>query len=245
MARRNAVVVLLCVAILITGCGDTAGSPPEIPRPQATPTIAPVPSPTLAPRLRFDIWGVNSYQDAVGSLRFLFEVRNLNDSAVEGVRAQVILRDVEGHIVGSQQAYARLDLLGPGDTAPIMIVFFLTAPEFHTYDVEIEAERADHVQSLLHPSLHVVDDTGRVGQWVPYEVLGLARNAGDSDAESVSLHITCYDEEGTVVAVGSGAPEERTILAGDSSDFLVSLGAVAGQVSNCKVQVEGLVVTND
>ena len=166
----------------------------------------------------------------------------MNDSDVEGVKATVVLQDAEGQILDSRSGHARLDALGPGDTAPVIVVFFLWAPQFFAYEVHIEGRQSDYLAGLLHPHLQVIDEVGRVGQWVPYEVLGRVHNAGDTDAECVNLVVTCYDMDGKVVAVGSGRPAERTISAGNSSDFLVSIGAVADEIANCKVQVEGLTV---
>jgi hypothetical protein len=181
------------------------------------------------------------YEDPVGSLRFLFDVENTNDYPVERVRACVVLRDEEGRAVASRSAYARLDLLGPGERTSVMVVFFLISPDFATHDIRIDAQEADYVIQLLSPALEIVDPAGRVGEWVPYEVLGKVHNASSLDAESVTLAVTCYDVQGRIVAIGTGRPDDRTIAAGESSEFLVSLGAVAGNVDRCRVQVEGLI----
>ena len=97
------------------------------------------------------------------------------------------------------------------------------------------------VQENVNPALEIVDPSGRVGEWVPYEVLGKVHNASSLDAESVTLAVTCFDAQGRIVAIGTGRPDDRFIPAGESSEFLVSLGAVAGDVDRCRVQVEGLI----
>lgn len=236
---------LVLVAILVAACASPTNLPVESPQPRTTPAFTPRPSPTTQPPLRFEIRGENLYEDAVGSLRLLFEIRNLNPFEVEDVRTTVILRDAEGQTVASQYAYARLNVLRPGGTSPVMVVFFLGAPGFFTYDVDVDAEKAEYLAGMLHPALEIVDDVGRVGQWVPYEVLGEVQNVGDSDADSVTLVVTCYDEDGRLVAIGTGAPQERTIPVGASSEFLVSIGAVAGEIASFKVQVQGLIASGD
>ena len=239
MGTRH-VAVLVAIALVVSACANGAPSPREPSSRAPTPRVVsrPSPTPTLLPVL--ETAAANVYVDPVGSLRFLFEVRNENDYLVERVRAQVILSDDEGKVVASQSGYVKLDLLSPGETAPVMVVLFLDAPDFAAYEIRVDAHRADFMAELLHPSLQVVDDSGRVGEWVPYEVLGEVRNAGTVDAEAVTLAATCYDAKGIIVAIGSGSPEDRVILAGDSSPFLISIGAVAGEVDHCKVQVEGL-----
>jgi len=185
------------------------------------------------------------YEDPVGSLRFLLEVENANDYPVERISVSVILQDGEGRTVASRSAYARLDLLEPGERASVMVVFFLVSPDFVTHDIHIEAHKADYMTQLLSPALEIVDPAGRVGEWVPYEVLGKVHNASSLDAESVTLAVTCYDIQGKIVAIGTGRPADRTIPAGESSEFLVSLGAVAGNVDKCRAQAEGLIPTGN
>lgn len=244
MAGKQVIATVLLAVTLTSGCGNAASTPPITPSPPATTLPVSEPSPTPLPPLAFDTLGMNSYEDPVGSLRFLLEVRNTNNFDVQGVKATVFLQDGEGKIVDSQSGYARLDVLRAGETAPVMIVFFLGAPEFSTYEVEIEGREADYLAGLLYRYLQVVEQTGRVGEWVPYEVLGQVDNTGGRDAESVTMIVTCYDLDGKVVAVSTGRPTERRIRAGGSSDFLISIGALAGEIANCKVQVQGLIANH-
>ncbi len=245
MSRNLVALALVLIAILVGACANPTTTSIDSPQPQSTPTFTLRPSPMAPPALAFEIQGENLYEDPVGSLRLLFEIRNLNPLTVEGLRVTVTLRDADGQTVASQSAHARLNVLRAGDSAPAMVVFFLGAPGFSIYEVDVYAEKGGYLAGLLHPGLEIVDDLGRVGEWVPYEVLGQVQNVGDSDAESVTLVVTCYDEDGRVVGIGSGAPEERTIPAGGSSQFLVSIGAVAGEIGSYKVQVQGLIISED
>jgi hypothetical protein len=183
----------------------------------------------------------NYYEDSVGSLRFLFDVRNLNNYPVERVRAKVVLRDDEGKAIASRTAYARQDLLAAGETASVMVVFFLASPDFATYEILADASEADYMLELVHPALRIADPSARVGEWVPYEVSGTVQNLGDLTVECVTVAVTCYDVEERIVAAATGRAEDRTIPAGGSSEFLVSLGALAGDVDVCRAQVEGLI----
>jgi hypothetical protein len=242
--RAPHILVLLLMPVFLAACVDAPEEPEAVTPHPPTPTIPrPSPTPTASPVL--EARSENMYEDPVGSLRFLLDVENANDYPVERVRASVVLQDEEGRIVASQSAYARLDLLGPGERAPVMVVFFLASPDFATHDIRIEAQEADYLMQLLNPTLEIVDAFGRVGEWVPYEVLGKVHNASGLDAESVTLAVTCFDAQGRIVAIGTGRPDDRFIPAGESSEFLVSLGAVAGDVDGCRVQAEGLVPTGN
>lgn len=168
------------------------------------------------------------------------EVRNANDYAVENIRTTVVLRDEVGETVASQSAYAKLDLLEPSERAPVLVVFFLEHPPYATHQIHVDGQRAEYLQDLLHPALEVVDVSARVGEWVPYEVAGKVHNAGQGDAEAVTLFVTCHDAQLRPVAIGTGRPSSRVIPAGAASEFLISVGAVAGEIESCRVQVEGL-----
>lgn len=242
MAGKRALIIVATLVALNGACGNAPPSGPMTPPSEVTSTAAPPePTATLTLAPAFEVSGINYYEDPVGSLRFLLEVRNLNDFALEDVRATVCLSEAEGRIMYCQSGYARLDLVNATDTAPILVVFFLNAPAFSDYEVTIEGRRADYLAGLLHRHLHIVEDVVREGQWVPYEVLGRVNNTGTESAESVSLVVTCYDTDGKVVAVATGRPTETTLSPGASSDFLVSIGAVADEIASCRVQAEGLV----
>lgn len=240
MGRAQRLIIALSMAGLTCGCAGSMPTSVATPSPPETTTRVLAPTPTPVPPLSFDILGVNFYEDPVGSLRFLAELRNTNDFDVEGLEVEVSLLGPAGQTVASQAGYARLDVLRAGDTAPVIVVFLLESPDFSAYEVQIRAQKADYLAELLHRDLQVVDDAGRVGEWVPYEVLGEVQNPGGRDARSVTLVVTCYDVDGKVVGVATGRPAESTIPAGGSSEFLISVDAVAGEIASYKVQVEGL-----
>ena len=241
--RAGHVLILLVATVLLAACAQPQARSLEVPTPPIA-TLPPEPSPTPTTQPSIGTGAVNMYQDPVGSLRFLFEVKNRNDYPVERVRATIFLRDGDDREIAAQSAYARMDLLKPGESAPVLMVFFLASPEFASYDIELEAHRADYLQELLHPSLEVVDLSGRVGQWVPYEVVGRVVNSGDSDAESVAVIAGCFDSQGRMAAIVSGKPEQRFIPAGESSEFLLSVGSLAGSIVDCRVYAEGLVANH-
>jgi hypothetical protein len=243
MAGKRLAVIVVSALSLISACRGAVDTNTATPSPQVTAPVArPQASPTPAPVFRFDISGTNYYEDVVGSLRFLLEVKNSSGFAVEDVKATVLLRDAAGELVATGSGCARLDALGPGESAPVVVVFFLQAPRFSRYDVEIEARKADYLRAVLRSHLRVVNDTGRIGEWVPYEVLGQVYNAGRQPAQAVGLIVTCYDVQGRVVAVASGRPAQRTIPPGEYSDFLVSIGAVGGEIANCTTKAEAVAV---
>jgi hypothetical protein len=238
--RVGQLVSLLLAIVLLAACAPQQVDNPEISTPAPTLTPSPTPPPTPTPAPSMETAALNVYEDPVGSLRFLFEVKNSNQYPVERIRATVRLRDRDGGQIATRSAYARMDLLNAGESAPVLVVFFLASPEFASYDIELEAHRADYLHELVHPSLEIVDLSGRVGQWVPYEVLGRVLNSGDHDAESVAVISSCSDSEGRIAAIVSGKPQQRFIPAGESSEFLLSIGSVAGSIEDCSAYVEGL-----
>jgi len=245
MSGRLTVVPLLALGALLCACGDGQSAPEAIPFREPTPTLVARPSPTPTPLLTFETSAESVHQDSVGSTRFLFEVRNTSQIATERVGATINLHDAEGQLLASQTAYARLDILEPGGSAPVLVVFFLSSLDFASYEISIEAHQADYLPELVHGGLEIAEEQTRVGEWVPYEVLGEVRNDTDIDAESVTLVVSCRDAEGRIVAVGTGRPESRYVGAGESSEFLVTVGHVAGDVETCTVQVEGLISVGD
>jgi len=237
--RRNCLITLVLASAFLAACASPAIVKPEAPTPTAT--RLPGPSPTPTPAAVLEISATSSYSDPVGSLRFLFQVTNISPFPVERVCATVYLEDGEGELIAQQRAYAKSDLLKPGESAPVLVVFFLTSPEYARYDIAAEGHSADYLSEHLHPALEIEGLSGRVGEWVPYEVLGRVLNAGEHDVESVMVTANCFDSQGRTTAIVSGAPEQRSIPAGESSDFLLSVGSMAGEIAHCEALVEGLI----
>ncbi len=238
--RPSQLITLLVASVLLAACTEPAADRPAVPTPPVTATLSPDPSATPTPAPSMGTATANVYQDPAGSLRFLFEVRNLSRFPVERVRATIRLRDEDDQVIAWQSAYARTDVLSPGEAASVLVVFFLTSPEFDSHEIGVDAHRADYLLELVHPALEIVDLSGRVGQWVPYEVLGRVLNAGEGDAESVRVVASCFDSQGRVAAIISGRPEHRLIPAGESSEFLLSVGSTAGDIVGCKARAQGL-----
>lgn len=238
--RSDTLLTLFVVTALLAACGAPEVKAPEAPTPAPTATRRPRPSPTPTPSPALQASAPSSYRDPVGSLRFMFQVKNLSEFAVEQVRATVSLKNGEGEVIAEQSAYARLDLLRPAELAPVLVVFFLTSPEYADYDISVDGARADRLAELLHPALEIVELSGRVGEWVPYEVLGRVLNSSEQDVEAVLVTAYCFDSQGRTTAIVSGGPEQRAIPAGESSEFLLSVGSSAGEIAACAARAEGL-----
>jgi hypothetical protein len=240
MRLLRALTVFVPVSMLCA-CSGPPGHIAATPSPPATSTVSPRPAPSATPAPSLDTTPATVYEDPVGSLRFLFEVTNLSEFPLERVRASVDLRARGGALLSSQEAYAKVGLLQPGESAPVLVVFFLSNPDFSSYEIRVEAARADYLLALMCPELEIADLSARVGEWVPYEVLGRVLNAGESDAESVTVTASCVDSEGRIAAIISGSPEQRLIPAGESSEFLLSVGSTAAPIAECRARAEGLI----
>jgi hypothetical protein len=229
---------------ILCACGGPPSHIRATPTPPATSTVSLLHAPSATPAPSLDTTPATVYEDAVGSLRFLFEVTNLSEFPLERVRASVDLRAQGGTLLASQEAYAKVDLLHPGESAPVLVVFFLSNPDFASYEIRAEAARADYLLALMYPELEIADLSARVGEWVPYEVLGRVLNQGQSDAESVTVTATCVDSEGRIAAIISGSPEQRFIPAGESSEFLLSVGSTAAPIAECHARADGLIANS-
>lgn len=205
----------------------------ELPSPPHRSPVTPTPEP-----LRLQVRGITRERDPVGHLRFLFEVANLGSRPVAGVRAVVRLLDSEQRVVGEESSRTWLELIEPGHSAAVLVVFE-DPPEFAEHRIELSAAEAGRILSRIHPGTRILAARWRIGQFRPYEILGKVINGGDEIAYNVSLIAACYDDQRRVVAIALGHPKILTLHPGQTSPFRVEVLHSAAEVALCKVHVTG------
>lgn len=221
----------LKLALLLLTLYACRAIPDQTPRP--SPPITPPIAPTLEP-MRLEVRGLTTERDPVGHLRFLFEVANLGSRPVAGVRAVVRLLDSEQRVVGEGSSRTWLELIEPGRSAAVLVVFE-DPPEFAEHRIELSAAEVDRIPSRIHLGTRIAAARWRRGQFVPYEILGKATNRGDEIAYNVSLIAICYDAQRRVVSITLGHPKMLALEPGQASPFRLEVLHTAAEVTLCKV----------
>ena len=91
-------------------------------------------------------------------------------------------------MVAQEQAYAGVDLLGPGDKAPFAVRFAAPPQTFSSYQALPVEGRAGICRELLSRPRSAQDAKGSGERYATYTVTGDVANTGPEDAVEVDGH---------------------------------------------------------
>lgn len=153
-----------------------------------------LPTPTPQP---VQVQGAGFYRTPVGSLWALGEVANTTDGSLTNVQVKVTFFDSDGELVGEDDAFVTADLIPPGASSPLGILF-ITAPDWASYQMTIvRADEAGGLADAYIPLSVTEVDGKRVDS--QFEVSGIVQHDGTGQvAGSVDIIVTTYDAEGAV-----------------------------------------------
>ncbi len=216
---------------LVIPTGDEAITTP-------LPLLLPTPTPLAA-----GVRGEGCYQTPVGSLQCLGEIVNTGAFTITNVHVNVALVDASGGVLLGADAQTAAHVVPPGGRSPFRLLF--TTPPEGWAGLSVVVARAE-VAGLLPPSyvpMIVVESEGAPDD-AQYEVTGVVENASrELLAESVSVIVTAYNEEGYVIAVRQMEVEVDEALApGEQAEFALLLSYHDGPPVQTNVVAQGRVV---
>ena len=198
----------------------------------ASPTPVPV---TLAA-------GPACYPQATGALYCLVEARNPGAAPLQNVSAQIALIGPKGEVLASQIAYSALDLILPGNGAPLAAWFpsappALVAPVAQVISAQIaQAEAAPVIPlDISAPQLSPPPEAEPLGLWT---ATGQVRNGSASAVASVRLVLSLFDSRNQMVGYRQ-VVLPGGLAAGATQDFSIAAASLGGPVKNFEIVAEG------
>jgi hypothetical protein len=159
-------------------------------------------------------------------------VQNNTDDPFEFVKVFAILYDDKQSVTGTGYTYTELDTIPAHGKSPFK---FKTDKWAKTTDYRLQAEGEKGNQPRLDL---VVTEHSSYAEGVWLHIQGQVKNTGQTQAESVKIAATIYDEHGHVIAVDSTYTESPTIPAGATSPFDLGTDHWRG-AHRYEVQVQG------
>ena len=208
-----------------------------IPSPEEDPEQPPTPTPT---RPSMVIQGLNFQQTPVGSLWVLGEVYNPGLDPLSEVLVQVSLFDGSGQLLAAETAFTQLDVIPPGQPVPFAILFANPPRQFAQYQAVVLAGVPMSYDTRYYLDLKVSDLDGQMVSASLYQVTGELQNVGASDAESLGLLVTAYDDQDRVIAVRQADLPVSVLRSAATVPFEVELTLTGDSVITYLVQAQGL-----
>jgi hypothetical protein len=183
----------------------------------------------------------------VGQALWIFgEVRNDGQESREAVQVRVNLLDAAGKELASQEGFAHLSYLKPGEISSFSVLFSdqnPPPPTYASYAIEVRSRKADFQPGYTIRDLRVGDDP-RVGKdTLGFLTLrGSVRNSGEAPARYVHIFVVFYDVAGAVVGVADSfaeTEEDKVVAAGAEARFEVQGLIFTGKPASYRIFAQG------
>jgi LysM repeat protein len=205
-----------------------------IPPPEGTPVAQLAGVPTPAP---LELSLPACYPTATNALYCFVEARNPGALALENVSAQIIVAGADGLPIASQLAYAAREVIPPGESAPLAVLFAVQPDRVAASAARVATANESTDPALRYVLLEVSDQQGGLAgnEW---RVTGQIRNPTSTPASAAWMALTLYDALGAIVGyrrqslTGGLAP-------GETRDFSISAASLGGAVDHYRLAAEG------
>ena len=161
------------------------------------------------------LMGANDYVDDLGTLHLVGEVHNDADQYVDQIRVAVTFYDDAGNVLQAVTGSALLDLLGPGQRSPFVIVWE-DPGEWKRYSL-----RASARPTTQRPAegFTLVYSYARLDEEGFYHVVGTIRNDGLTTADYLQVVVSLYDSFGKIANAGFAYAQPSRIPPGATGSF--------------------------
>jgi LysM repeat protein len=173
------------------------------------------------------------YRTPTDALYCFVEAQNPLDVAVENVSARITLAGADGMPLASAVAYSALDVIPPGEAAPLAVLFQSAPGGVAAAGAELLTGNPSAYHVLLEIPTHSAAASG--AQWV---VTGQVRNPSGAPAASAWLVLTLYDSSGAIVGYRK-QPVEGGLAPGASLGFSISAASLGGPANHYRIAAEG------
>jgi hypothetical protein len=183
----------------------------------------------------------------VGQALWIFgEVRNDGPESREAVQVRMNLLDGAGKELASQEGFAHLSYLKPGEISSFSVLFSgenPPPPAYASYTIEVRSRKADFQPGYTIRDLRIGDQL-RVGKdTLGFLMLrGSVRNSGAAPARYVHIFVVFYDAAGAVVGVADSfaeTEEDKIVAAGAEAPFEVQALIFTGKPASYRMFAQG------
>ncbi|WP_455369978.1 FxLYD domain-containing protein [[Eubacterium] cellulosolvens] len=165
----------------------------------------------------------SSYKDTAGYLHVVGEVENTGNKSVRFVQITGTFYDNQSNIILQEITFAMLEILPPGSKSPFDLFLFSSSPDIISrvdhYELNIDFTETNQTLTrtliLLSKYHYISNVTGYL------YIVGEIENNGTETSTFTQAFATCYDTNGTVVAVGSAFTNPYSIEYGQRSPFQI------------------------
>ena len=223
--------------------------PTNTPLPTSTPlpTNTPLPEPTATTAIEnpptpadmeegLVILTHNGFFSDSGAALIVGEVYNNDTVSYQYVEIVADLQDEAGNTLSTENTYAYVDIIAPGEKSPFMITIYEPPAGLDQYDVVANGDTTDESMLSGLEFDQYADEIDDDGDW---KLIGEVVNNSDAIAGYVQVVATLFDANDEVAGVGFSMVESSLMDPGDISPFTLYVTDIYGEVDRFEIQVYG------
>jgi hypothetical protein len=165
----------------------------------------------------------SSYKDTAGYLHVVGEVENTGNMSARYVQIMGRFYDNQSNIILQDSTFAMLELLPPGSGSPFDLILISSSTDIISridhYELDLDFTETNQTLTrtllLLSNYSYISNVTGYL------YIIGEIQNNSTETSTFTQAFATCYDTNGTVVAVGSAFTDPYSIEYGEKSPFQI------------------------
>ena len=166
----------------------------------------------------------SSHRTTIDTLEVVGEVENQGVENIEDLKILATFYDEQETVIGADYAYAKIDILVPGQTSPFSLSNY--GQEGITKKIKNYRLCAEGIITSKGPyrELQIITHNPEVDELRgEYIVRGEVKNAGEIDATYVNVVATFYDSDGRIVAYESTYIDPRDLNSSQTESFRIAL----------------------
>ena len=161
----------------------------------------------------------SSYVSTTGSLHVVGEVENIGDKPLEFVRITATFYDSNKTVIDTAFTYSALDIVTQGVKSPFEIILLDDDQVSKVHNYSLVVSDYDQTSETLNVALMILSNSSYLSASNRLNIVGEVKNNGTIDSTSTKAVVTCYDENGKVVAFGFCYCDPDILSEGEKAPF--------------------------
>lgn len=197
----------------------------------------PTNTPTTRPSGVFVLGNHSAYVDSIDYLHVVGEVENNTGQARQFVKITANFFNASQQLIDTDFTFTSLDELRPGEKTCFHLLLE-QPPGWASYQFE---GVTSSMYAGAFPALTVLGDSGSLGSFNSYRIIGQVRNDGAGQVKFVQPVATLYNAGGTVIGCDFTFVSSTDLDPGQTSSFDLSISGRQSytDVASYRLQVDG------
>lgn len=173
---------------------------------------------------------------SIGSIYFIGEIVNTGRRPLAKPEVIIALKDAAGKPLLFGTGYPVHDLVLPGGSVPVVVLFTNPPPDWRSFEVYLQGRAPTGREFLSYTAFSYTDVQISTDEFSAYIFTGQVKNTGPSKAEFTQVLLSLYGADDKIVGMGTAYTDLSAIDPGETSSFTVRVSNVLADAKYYRLQ---------